>query len=463
MGCKRTFVFWIKQAGTGLLAVCLLLLCACAPQPESAFSVQSAASSPQGQLADEPEAASEPDPVPQVLALLAGVQTRRPVDEDFLRWATQAVEPEFCAMLLASLKEQPYEDGLFFELFGCTLTVLYDLYTGAPEADPDIYTRQGDGPVTLAFTGDINLADDWYVMQVLREMPGGIEDCITAPLRVRMADADILLVNNEFCFSDRGERLAKSYNFRAATGNVEIWDQLGVDIVSLANNHVYDFGETAFYDTLATLETAGIPYVGAGANLEEAARPKYFIVGGMKIAYVAASRAEKWRVTPIATEDGPGVLGCYEYEDFLQAVGVARENADVVVAYPHWGTENTTVLETAQIELGNALVEAGADLVVGAHPHCLQGVGWHQGKAIVYSLGNFWFNTMTIDTALLEVTVYAPGQLELTLVPCLQAGGVTGVLEGDDAARVLGLVQSVSPEGTVITEAGGIEQAGPAG
>lgn len=237
----------------------------------------------------------------------------------------------------------------------------------------------------------------------------------------------------------------KQYTFRASTANVEILKTLGVDIVSLANNHVYDYGAEAFEDTLATLGSAQISYVGAGHNLAEAMQAQYFIAGGIKIAYVAASRAEKYILTPEATATQAGVLRTYDPTLFLQAIQTARQNADVVIAYPHWGTENTHILENAQIELAKQLVDAGVDIVVGAHPHCLQGIDFYNGKPIAYSLGNFWFNTRTTDTALLEITLNSPTEYALRLLPCLQKGGKTFLLtEEADRERIFTHMENIS-------------------
>ncbi|MCR5785842.1 MAG: CapA family protein, partial [Eubacterium sp.] len=119
--------------------------------------------------------------------------------------------------------------------------------------------------------------------------------------------------------------------------------------------------------------------------------------------YVAASRAEKYKMTPQATEDEPGILRCYDNTLFLEAIEEADENADYVIALPHWGTEYSTELEDAQTEGAKEYIDAGADAVIGAHTHCLQGIGSYNDKPIVYSLGNFWFNEKTLETMLYEI------------------------------------------------------------
>lgn len=125
--------------------------------------------------------------------------------------------------------------------------------------------------VTFAFAGDILLDDEYAMMFRYRSRGSDINDTFSAPLLERMRSADVFMLNNEFPFSTRGTPTeGKTFTFRANPANIEMYAQLGVDLVSLANNHAYDFGEEALLDTFATLEEAGIPYVGAGRNIDEA-------------------------------------------------------------------------------------------------------------------------------------------------------------------------------------------------
>ena len=257
---------------------------------------------------------------------------------------------------------------------------------------------------SLGFAGDINFADDYFPMEHLAELDStDISDGIDQRFIDLMRSMDLMWINNEFCYSDRGEELyGKMYTFRSTPSNVSYLHDLGVDIVGLANNHVFDFGEDAFEDTLTTLENAGIPYVGAGRNIDDAAAPVYLNVGGFTIAYVAASRAEYTIYTPEATESSPGILWCYDNDRFIESIREAAANADYVIALPHWGVEHSTDLEEEQIDGAHAYIDAGADAVIGAHTHILQGIEYYNGKPILYSLGNFWFDRDT-DTLVAEL------------------------------------------------------------
>ena len=130
-----------------------------------------------------------------------------------------------------------------------------------------------EGVVSLGFAGDVLLDDEYAVMANLLNRGVTIENGISEETLTAMRDVDILMLNNEFPYTDRGTPLeGKTYTFRADTDAVGYLEDMGVDIVSLANNHCYDFGEAGLLDTLVTLEEAGMPYVGAGRNLEEAVR-----------------------------------------------------------------------------------------------------------------------------------------------------------------------------------------------
>lgn len=302
---------------------------------------------------------------------------------------------------------------------------------------------------TICFAGDINLDENWYTTRILNEQPGGIYDCISQELVEVMRAADIMCLNNEFTYSTGGAPLpGKAYTFRADPARVEVLGQLGVDAVTLANNHVYDYGEEALLDTFTVLEEAEVPYFGAGRTLEEAMKPLYLEVEGKTVALVAASRAEKNKMTPQATDTQPGILRCYDTELFLQAIREGKANADFCIAFVHWGTEYSYELEQVQLDTGRDYLDAGADAVIGAHSHCLQGMEYYDGKPIIYSLGNYWFNEKTLDTMLLQLRFSGDDtgtQLEVQVVPAVQSGCRTAfVPEEDGQRRIYDFLESIS-------------------
>ena len=409
--------------------------------PQSAASQASASAVPTAFPTPQQQAEA-------ALEVLLAAGAPQELTADFLRFCEEQ-SPGICTALAAAVKTEGYSKELFWQVSGKSYLYYQALYTQLM-AENVHDTGVTDGPAVLAFTGDVNFADDWYNMLHYAKT-AGIEDCFGESLLAEMRAADVLLCNNEFVFSDRGSPMpGKQFTFRAKTANVSMWQQLGADIVGLANNHCFDYGEDAFLDTLSTLQGANIPYVGAGKNLEEAMQPQFFLVGGMKIGYVACTRAEKYILTPEAGETSPGVLRCYDPELAVQAIQTASEQCDYLVVYVHWGTEGSTVLEQAQTDLATRFTEAGADLIVGAHPHILQGAGWRKDTPVLYSLGNFWFNMETLDSALLKVTVSEPGAAGATvqLLPCIQTGGRVSLLEEDaDRQRVLNSLNDVMENG----------------
>lgn len=322
----------------------------------------------------------------------------------------------------------------------------------------NIYAKDADSPdqVTITFAGDILFDENYAVMSRVKQNGGDITAGIDQELIDEMKSADIMMLNNEFPYSDRGEPLEeKQFTFRAPTASVSYLEDLGVDLVALANNHAYDYGETAFLDTMAALEEAGITYVGAGRNLQEARRPVYYIINNMKIAFVAATQIERLDNpdTKGATDTTAGVFRCWNGDNLLETVREARENSDFVIVYLHWGTENETKLDWAQEKQAPEVAAAGADLIIGAHPHCLQQIGVVQGVPVIYSLGNFWFNSKTVDTGMVKVTLTQDGLKSYQFLPCLQSGCRTTLLQGEEKKRVLDEMRNMSP-GVQIDEDG---------
>ncbi len=304
-----------------------------------------------------------------------------------------------------------------------------------------------DGTVTFVFAGDILFDPAYAIYSTYRQRGEQIEQCISEELLAEMRSADVMMLNNEFPYSDRGEPLPdKTYTFRAAPESVSLLQEMGVDIVSLANNHAYDYGEASFLDTLDTLEQAGVPYVGAGRNLEEAMRPVYYLVGDYKIAVLSATQIERTSSphTRGATENTPGVFRCLETELLEEKIREAKEECDFVIVYIHWGTESTTELDWRQRDHTPLYVEAGADIIIGDHPHCLQEIGYVNGVPVIYSLGNFWFNSRTQDSCIVKMTISGDGIQSLQFVPCLQSNSSVSLLEGEERARVISYMQSIS-------------------
>lgn len=315
---------------------------------------------------------------------------------------------------------------------------------------------------TLCFAGDVSLAGGSAPASALAAR--GLEGCFSPELLEAMAGADVMCLNSEFAFTDRGEPLAgKTYTFRADPALVSTYQEMGVDLAVLANNHVFDFGEAGLQDTLDTFRAAGLPYVGAGENLDEASAVWYAELEGCTVAYVAGSRVEWAAQTRGATEERSGVFRTAESNELIcQRIAEARQNADFVVVYEHWGTEGTVALEEYQTTSGRAFIDAGADLVVGDHPHVLQGIEWYNGKPIFYSMGNYWFSSSPRYTMLLQAELAKDQAGETStvfrLVPAWTEGGrVTAITDPEERREFFDYMQSIS-EGVAIADDGAVTQ-----
>ena len=302
--------------------------------------------------------------------------------------------------------------------------------------------------VRFAFAGDILLDDSYAMMDRYRNRGSDIYDTFSTELLERMRSADVFMLNNEFPFSTGGTPTpGKKFTFRANPSNIDLYEQMGVDVVSLANNHAYDYGETALMDTFATLENANIPYVGAGRNIDEAKKPLYLIANGIKIGIVSATQIER-NATPDtkeATATSAGVLRCMDPSALLEVIAEAKANSDFVILYIHWGTESQEETDWLQDEQAPIYAQAGVDLIIGDHPHCLQRLDVVSSVPVIYSLGNFWFNSKTQNTCLVEITVNKDGMETFQFIPCIQNDCRTILLEGNEKDGVLNYMRGLSP------------------
>lgn len=304
--------------------------------------------------------------------------------------------------------------------------------------------------VTFAFAGDI-LFDLDYATGASALQRGGITGSFDQSVLDLMRSEDVFMVNNEFPYSDRGTPLAdKKFTFRATPSTASWLTQMGVDIVSLANNHCYDYGEEAFLDTLSTLENLRMPYVGAGRNLNEAAAPAYFHVQDMTVAIVNSTQIERLDNpdTKGATQDTAGVFRCFDQTKLLEVLKSAKQNADYVILYIHWGTENETQPDWLQTDRIADLSAAGADLIVGDHPHCLQPFTHTGSTMVAYSLGNFLFTSYTVDTGILEASFSTADKAltSLRFVPMLQQDSAVKMADETEKTRILQKLRDISPD-----------------
>jgi poly-gamma-glutamate synthesis protein (capsule biosynthesis protein) len=226
-----------------------------------------------------------------------------------------------------------------------------------------------------------------------------------------LRSADLATVNLEGAISSRGVAAAgKEYHFRGGPGLLRGAARVaGIDLVTVANNHSLDYGREAFLDTLAAARRAGLATVGGGATIDLARRPAVVEAGGLRIAVLGYSD-----VRPYGFDAGPDWAGTAPADPAAIAadVAAARRRADLVVVWFHWGRELETGPNGRQQELAAATLQAGASIVLGAHPHVLQPVTREGRKLVAWSLGNFVFPSgrpQTRSTGVLLATLDARG------------------------------------------------------
>jgi poly-gamma-glutamate synthesis protein (capsule biosynthesis protein) len=183
-----------------------------------------------------------------------------------------------------------------------------------------------------------------------------------------------------------------------------------------------DYGPVGFADTLAASAAASFPLVGAGQSSREAYAPWTTTIKGVRIAILAFTQVDTFTWLWPATADRPGLayaLTSAQLDAAVQAVRGARQQADVVIVFMHWGTERETCPTSQQRSTAKAFADAGATIVVGAHPHIPEGMGWLGGTFVAYSLGNFlWYSdTSNPDTGTLEVTLTGASVTGTSYVP----------------------------------------------
>ncbi len=363
---------------------------------------------------------------------------------DFLIWVRDNYDNSLIK-LNSLLDSEEYNLSMWHKVTGYSFIVLNDLYNKKYDNMNNVKIVESKNPSTISIIGDVSLADNWYIMPKYDERGKGVLGVLSEEVVNTMKNSEIMIANSEFTVSNRGKALnGKQYTFRAKPERLSIYDEMGIDLVTLANNHVYDFGKDAFLDMLDSFDEHKIPRIGAGHNIEEAMKPYYFIVNGYKVAFVNATRAEKYIMTPEAKEDSPGVFRCYDPTNMENLIKEVKQNSDYVIAIIHFGKEGSHDLEKEQVESAKKYIDAGASAVVGHHAHVLQGVEIYNDKPIIYNLGDFIFNANTEETAMFQIKLKDDGSMDYYIYPALQKGCFTEFLKENEKQKIIDKLNSWS-------------------
>jgi poly-gamma-glutamate capsule biosynthesis protein CapA/YwtB (metallophosphatase superfamily) len=255
---------------------------------------------------------------------------------------------------------------------------------------------------------------------------------------------DISLVNLECPITDRGTKVAKPYNFRMPPLYTPALKKAGIEIVNLANNHIFDYGSEGLFDTISYLDSVGVHHVGAGRNALEARKPVLVRLKGHKVGFLGYYGGGE---APPATKDSPGVA---PRNLVLITRDIAklrsRDSADFVVVTLHWGTEKALQPDSGQVRFARDIIDAGGDAVIGHHPHVLQGIERYRRGIIAYSLGNFLFGGIgrpNDRTAILEIRLAREGR-EYSLIPVGLRNWHLTLLEASERDSVIANVAELS-------------------
>ena len=247
-------------------------------------------------------------------------------------------------------------------------------------------------PVTLHAVGDIMLAGSGT--RAYRQHGYSYP---FAAVTERLQQADIVIGNLEAPLAARGEEfLGKKFRFKVDPSAIEAIQASGFTHLALANNHILDYGSAGLQQTIKTLDAAGVAHFGAGADLAAARKAWISEVKGVKVAFLSYSLVypEEFFATNGRAGTAPGYRPYYS-ED----IKLARSRADYVVVSFHWGEEGAKFPKPYQQTTARNAIDAGADVVLGHHPHVLQGVEYYGKGVIFYSLGNFAFGSMSRSSA----------------------------------------------------------------
>jgi len=281
--------------------------------------------------------------------------------------------------------------------------------------------------ITLLAVGDLLFEGSFLgIVEDVVKRKGG--DFLFAPTRSAFLSADIVLGNLENPLCDRGDPIFKAgSNFRASPKMAKILSDAGFSILGVANNHVRDYGDRGFLETLDHLATAGIFSVGGDRDASSASEPVVIKTGEISIGILAFT----FRQESIAGPNRPGAADldnpkCYD------AVKTLRDRVDLVIVFLHMDPEYSDYPAPHRIEMAHNFIDAGAEIVIGHHPHVPQGLEIYKGKLIAYSLGNFIFHTqkqrpLTSLGYLLKIILTKNGADKATIIPymindCCQIG-----------------------------------------
>jgi poly-gamma-glutamate capsule biosynthesis protein CapA/YwtB (metallophosphatase superfamily) len=334
---------------------------------------------------------------------------------------------------------------LIFSLAGCGFFQRITMKSGRqPVPKPAVPS------LTIVASGDIMLGR--HVALTMGSNRGYPYELVKSYLKA----GDLTFGNLECVLSTQGTPLlGKGIWLRSDPRSAQYLKQAGYSILSVANNHTLDYGSAAFLDTINALQGQGIASLGGGRDLNSAIAPLVLKSHGYKVGFLASTEmadifwSYKTRRTLEAKPDQPGVAKLNEAR-LVKQIQDLKGKVDLIVVSLHWGTEYSDYQTPQQQQIAHHLVDAGANLIFGTHPHALQGVESYHGALIAYSLGNFIYDKQTRPKSqegiLMKVNFEKKTIKEVTFYPTLILQERPHIATGSGAARILGRASSLSKQ-----------------
>ena len=303
-------------------------------------------------------------------------------------------------------------------VFGAAIAIAFELLRATPTT-----------PVTLAFGGDVH--GEGHVRWTVEAGRDPFED-----VRDTLAAADIAIVNLETVIGDEGEPLPKRFVYRSSSHLLSLAADAGIDVVNVANNHAFDYGREGFEGTLEAIADAGLTVVGGGIDRAQAEAPALLTIRGTTIAVLGMARVE----LPAGSRAHRGLSGVtngFADRRMREAVTTAATQADAIVVTVHMGQERSDCPTPYDRRFVKMLLDAGATIIVGHHPHRVQGFLVEDDALVAYSIGNFVFDARTTEGRVSGVLEVAPdGTLrDHRWRPASIEDGQPSLLRGEAAAQ----------------------------
>ena len=427
-----------------------------------------------------------PKTIEEALNAIGRVNSVRPIDHSIIEYCTENIRDDISDRICEYIEDNEYSDVMWEELCGYTLHALYDLANENFENYNFIKLDNTDDELTITFAGDINLdttQKHWWspLMVHAKNRTNLLEAAFSSELSEKMLGSDLFCVNLESPFiSSDSQPIDNKWRHGSSAENVTVLGTLGIDLVNIANDRIFDYSAKGLSDTLNALELNKIAYIGGGKNLADARTPRYILACGRKIAIVSAVQTKTDNtMAPEAGSKTPGLIYSTNSTYFNAMISEAAENSDYVIVYTDWKNGTNAKPDASQAVLAHNFIDSGADIVIGTKSAVLQSIEYYENKPIIYGIGNFWYETDKHEALLIEIsftrdTVYNTASTTdshfdytqtryavnyeptVSCLPCIQDSAVTKLTLGTEVGtNIISNLISIS-DGKVAIDASGI-------